>query len=119
MSCPGYQPAFGTGQLDGSKYAGLNCTCWSASRAADDDSCGAKKPTASQVRLWTGDTSGGTTLAQVDDALRTHEGIDLDTRYRYPWDLFVKRVSGGASAILQGWYAPIRDSRFGGSDTFG
>jgi hypothetical protein len=119
MACPGYMPSFGVGQLDGSAYEGLNCTCWSASRAANDDSCGAHKPSASSVRIWTGDTSGGTNLAQVDDALRVHVGIDLDTRYRYPWSEFVRRVNGGASAILQGWYSPIRDSRFGASETFG
>lgn len=117
--CPGYTPAFGVGQLDGSPFAGSNCNCWSAAKAADDDSCGAKKPTSAQVRTWTGDTSGGTNLAQVDDALNRHLGIDLDTRYRYPWADFVRRINGGASAILQGWYAPIRDSRFRGSETFG
>jgi len=118
-SCPGYQPAFGTGQLDGSTYAGFNCNCWSAARAADDDSCGKTKVASATVRTWTGDTSGGTNLAQVDWALRTHVGIDLDTRYKYPWSEFIRRVQGGASAILQGWYAPIRDSRFGASETFG
>jgi hypothetical protein len=119
MSCPGYQPAFGIGQLDGTAFGGSNCTCWSAGKAADDDSCGAKKPSSATVRLWTGDTSGGTNLNEVDDALRTHLGIDLDTRYRYPWADFVRRVNGGASAILQGWYEPIRVTRFRGSETFG
>jgi len=119
MACPGYQPAYGVGQLDGSTYEGLNCTCWSAGKAADDDSCGAKKPSSSSIRIWTGDKSGGTNLAQVDDALRTHVGIDLDTRYRYPWAEFTRRVQGGASAILQGWYAVIRDSPYSGSETFG
>src|SRR5678816_2451305 len=93
MICPGYQPAF-LKQLDGSAYAGSNCTCASAAMAADDDSCGAKKPSSALVRLWTGDTSGGTNLAEVDDALNRHLGIDLDTRYRYPWADFVRRVNG-------------------------
>jgi hypothetical protein len=119
MSCPGYTPTFGVGQLDGTPFAGSNCNCWSAAKAADSDSCGAKKPSSAQVRLWTGDTSGGTNLAQIDDALNRHLGIDLDTRYRYPWADFVRRIDGGATAILQGWYAPIRDSRFRGSETFG
>lgn len=118
MSCPGYQPAYGTGQIDGTTYGGRNCTCWSGARAADDHSCGKFHPSSSQVRTWTGDTVGGTTLAQVDLALRSHLEIDLDTRYRYPWAEFIRRVQGGASAILQGWYAPIRDSRFSGSETF-
>ena len=118
MGCPGYLPHF-VKQLDGSAYAGSNCTCASAAMAADDDSCGSKTVTPSVVRLWTGDTSGGTNLSEVDDALRTHLAIDLDTQYRYPWSSFMKRLQGGAGAILQGWYAPIRDSRFSGSETFG
>lgn len=118
MACPGYQPVFQP-QLDGSTLAGFNCTCASGAMAADDDSCGTKRPSSSQVRRWTGDITGGTTLAEVDDALRTHLGIDLDTRYRYPWADFVKRVNGGESAILQGWYEPIRTSRFSGDRNFG
>ncbi len=118
MTCPGYRPPFGTGQLDGTQFGPVNCTAWSAARAATADSCGVLRPTASQVRTWTGDTSGGTTLAQVDYALRARLGIDLDTRYRLPWFEFARRVNGGASAILQGWYRPIRDSRFRGSESF-
>lgn len=118
MTCTGHQPAFQK-QLDGSKYAGLNCTCASGAMAADDDSCGKQVPTPGEVRIWTGDTVGGTNLAEVDQALTARLGINLDVRYRYPWADFVRRVNGGAGAILQGWYAPIRDSRFSGSETFG
>jgi hypothetical protein len=118
VSCPGYRPPYGTGQLDGSTYAGVNCNCWSAAQAAQYDSCGARDPSAATVRLWTGDKSGGTTLSQTDDALRVHLGIDLDTRYSYPWSDFVRRVNGGAAAILQGWYKPILATRFAGSETF-
>lgn len=116
--CPGYQPTFQP-QLDGTTFAGFNCTCASGAMAADDDSCGTRRTKPSTVRNWTGDTSGGTTLAEVDGALRTHLGIDLDTRYRYPWADFVRRVNGGASAILQGWYAPIRATRFDAGGGFG
>ena len=118
MSCTGYQPVFQK-QLDGTRFAGENCTCASAGMACDDDTCGIRKPSSSQVRFWTGDTSGGTNLAQVDAALRANTPTDLDVRYRYPWADFVRRVNAGASAILQGGYAPIRDSRFRGSETFG
>lgn len=119
MSCTGYTPTFGAGQLDGTQFAGLNCNCWCAGRACDDHTCGKEKPSSSQVRFWTGDISGGTNLAQVDDALKDHTGCNLDVRYRYPWSEFMRRINGGASAILQGWYAPIRDSRYSGSQTFG
>lgn len=115
--CPGYLPPFQK-QLDGTALGGSNCTCASAAMAAADDTCGVKHPTSSQVRGWTADTSGGTNLAQVDQALRTFAGVDLDVRYRLPWFEFIRRVNGGAGAILQGWYKPIRDSRFRGSESF-
>ncbi len=118
MACTGYIPRF-VKQLDGSKYGGLNCTCASAAMAADDDSCGSKRTSGSQVRSWTGDTSGGTNLAQIDSALQSHLNVNLDVRYRYPWADFVRRINNGEGAILQGWYMPIRNSRFRGSETFG
>lgn len=111
MTCTGYRPLF-QAQLDGTRWAGANCTCASAGMACDDNLCGARKPSSSEVRFWTGDTSGGTNLAQVDAALRTHTATDLDTRYRYPWSEFVRRVNAGQGAILQGYYSPIADSRF-------
>lgn len=117
-TCPGYEPRF-VKQLDGSALGGSNCTCASAAMAADDDSCGAIKLSSSQVRAWTGDTSGGTNLAQMDYVLRRHVNVDLDVRYRLPWSEFMRLIRQGRGAILQGWYAPIRDSRFRGSETFG
>lgn len=113
-----YLPVF-VKQLDGTTYAGLNCTAASAAMAADFHSLGHIRLSASQVRTWTGDTSGGTNLAQIDYALRTHVNIDLDTRYRLAWTEFTRRINAGEGAILQGWYAPIRATRFRGSDTFG
>lgn len=117
MTCSGYQPKFQK-QLDGSTYQGVNCTCASAAMAADDDTCGAYVPSPNTVRLWTGDTAGGTTLAEVDAALNAHTPTRLDVRYRYPWEYVVKRVNAGASAILQGGYGPIADSRFDGGGGF-
>lgn len=118
MVCSGYIPRFKK-QLDGTTYAGLNCTCASAAMAADYDSCGKIQIYPYQVRRWTGDTSGGTTLAQVDKALNTYESVDLEVYYKLAWTDFVAKINAGRGAILQGWYAPIRDSRFRGSETFG
>lgn len=113
-----YLPTF-VKQLDGSAYQGVNCTCASACMAADYDSLGKIRLNPNQVRIWTGDTSSGTTLGQIDQALRTHVGVDLDTQYRLSWSTFASRIDQGQGAILQGWYRPIRDSRFAGSETFG
>jgi hypothetical protein len=117
MTCSGYQPKFQK-QLDGSAFAGVNCTCASAGMAADDDTCGQVVPSPNTVRRWTGDRSGGTTLAEVDIALTAHTPTRLDVRYRFPWSEVVRRVNAGASAILQGGYAPIADSRFDGGGGF-
>ncbi len=119
MTCTGYRPVFGAGQLDGTKFAGSNCNCWSAARANDDDTCGGERPTSAEVRYWTGDTSGGTNLAQIDEALNAHTKTRLDVRYRYEWSAFMRRVASGQSAVLQLFYQPIRVSRFSGSETFG
>ncbi len=118
MSCPGYVPPF-LKQLDGSAFAGVNCTAASAAMAVAYDTCGREIPSPSQVRRWTGDTSGGLTLAQVDQAVNDKTTTDLDVRYRMAWTDFVRYISNGRLGILQGWYSPIRASRFRGSETFG
>jgi hypothetical protein len=74
-----------------------------------------KNPDGSQDKI------GGTTLLQVDAALRNGWGIDLDTRIGTAaptWELFMQRINSGQGAILQGGYAPIHGTRFQGSETF-
>ncbi len=117
-TCPGYNPKFQPQLVSTDPLGGVNCTCYSGAMACDDHSCGTKVPTGKRVRELTGDRSGGTNLAQVDDVLRTNYGVDLDTRYRYPWTEFAKRIEGGASAILQGGYSVIKATSFRGSETF-
>jgi hypothetical protein len=80
--------------------------------AADYHTLGRIKPQGCAVRSATGDTSGGTTLAQVNFALRSKWNVDLDIRYRMTWPTFVKYIESGKGAILQGGYGPIADSRF-------
>jgi hypothetical protein len=108
--------------LDGRKAdprGGTNCTCYSAEMAADYDTLGKVRPSGERIRNLTHDFIGGTNLAQIDAVLRTNFDVDLDTRYRLPWAEFERRNRKGEGAILQGWYAPLRDSRFKGSETFG
>jgi hypothetical protein len=107
-------------QLDGSRYAGLNCTCASAAMALDRWTIGEDRTTGAYVRALTGDTTGGTTLAQVNAALHRRWGISLNVQYRYPFESFVDRITaGGQGAILQGWEAVIRDTEWSASPTFG
>ncbi len=105
-------------QLDGSRYAGLNCTCASAAMALDRATLGVHQTTGSYVRALTGDTTGGTTLAQVDAALSRRWGINLDVEYNLSWDSFVARIKAGQGAILQGWEGVTRGTRWSASETF-
>lgn len=106
-------------QLDGSRYAGLNCTCAAAAMALDRHTLGEHQTTGAYVRALTGDTSGGTTLAQVDAALRRRWGVDLDVEFALSFEEFTRRIKAGRGAILQGWEAVTRDTRWSASETFG
>ena len=47
----------------------------------------------------------------MDTALQRWD-VNLNVIYRLPWTDFAKKINAGCGAILQGWYAPIADSRF-------
>jgi hypothetical protein len=89
-----------------------SCTAFAGAMAASFDRQVSKLCTGGQVRQQTGDTTGGTTLAQLALALRTRWTVDLDTRYRLSWADFAAKINAGCAAILQGGYGPIADSRF-------
>jgi hypothetical protein len=89
-----------------------SCTSFSAAMAASFDQGVGLLVTGGLVRRWTGDTTGGTTLAQNDDALTAHTPVRLDVQYRLPWTDFVARINGGEGAVLQGWYEPIAATRY-------
>jgi hypothetical protein len=95
----------------------FSCTTYAGAMAIDYDRLGAVVPTGREVRTEEGDTSGGTNLAQLDAAAQ-HWGVDLDVRYRYPWDTFIRRIAGGAAAVLQGGYAPIAATKFDAGNGF-
>lgn len=118
MTCPGFLPIFQRQLNPADPLGSVNCVAYSFAMAGEDDSCGAKHPTGERVRSWTGDRSGGLTLAQGDDALRRGFAIDLDTRYAMTFEKFHARIVGGASAVLLGGYAPLLGTAFAGSTTF-
>jgi hypothetical protein len=89
-----------------------SCTCYAGAMAASYHRLVPKLMTGGAVRQATGDTVGGTTLAQVNYALNKGWNVDLDIRYKASWSYFVSQIEAGRGAILQGWYAPIADSRF-------
>lgn len=109
-----YEPRFQPQNpaLSGYPLGWSSCTAFSAAMAIDYATLGAKRPTGGQVRSLTHDTVGGLSLGQVDEVALDDYDVNLDTIYRLPWPDFIARIEAGRGAILQGWYAPIADSRF-------
>jgi hypothetical protein len=112
-------------QLDGSRYAGLNCTMASAAMAAIRHKVGSNPPGTAlwypkpwSLRALTGDTSGGTTLGQADTVLNRYYGIDLIVIGNDTWDHFREKLRAGCGAILQISYSQIYNTKWSGSPTF-
>ncbi len=121
MACNNHLPRFQDQINSYDPLGGLNCTCYSGAMAGDYDTCGAKVPTGKRVRELTGDKIGGTTLPQVDAALRKGWGIDLDTRIgssRLTWDQFAAKINAGRGAIVQGSYKAIHGTKYMGDRNF-
>lgn len=124
MACNGYAPKFQPQNpaLSHYVYGWSSCTAFSGGMAGDYHTCGGTVLTGARVRQDTNEPvpdpkSPGLNLSQVDAALNRH-GIDLDTRYKYPWDVFAARIDSGEGAILQVSYAPIADSKFDAGNGF-
>lgn len=107
---PRFQPQ--NPALSGYSLGWSSCTAFSAAMAAAFDVQKQYVMSGAQVRQMTHDTVGGLTLAQVDAALLEGWNINLNTTYRLPWTEFAKAINSGKAGILQGYYAPIADSRF-------
>lgn len=113
---PTFQPQ--NPAINGYYLGWASCTCYAAAMAASYDRQVKLLITGEDVRRRTGDTQGGTTLAQVDSAVLSLTGVNLDVRYRMTWDRFAAEVDRGRYAILQGLYAPIADSRYDAGNGF-
>jgi len=113
-----YLPKFQAQLQANDPLGGLSCTAYSTAMQIDAATLGATVPTGRQVRLQTGDTTGGLSLAQADAAAQ-HWHVDLDVRYRLPFDDFLHRVEAlNQPAQLQGGYGPIADSPYDAGNGF-
>ena len=113
-----YRPPF-IKQLDGSKYGGSNCTLASLSMALVRHYKGVNPPGTAfwyprpaDLRVKSGDHSGGTTLAQASSLASHYYGADLSVRYSYAWSEFIKRIVEGRGAILQGSYSVLAPTAY-------
>jgi len=113
-----YRPAF-VKQLDGSKYAGLNCTCAAGAMALDRETLGKKTSTGAIVRNWTGDTVGGTRQRQVADALDRAYDVELDVETPIGTTTALGRLDDGQGMMLGGASSATRGTRWSASETFG
>lgn len=102
----------------GCRLGWQSCTCFAGAMAASFDLQSAKVVTGCAVRTATRDTSGGTTLPQVDSAINALTRADLSLHFGLPWSDFAKMINAGMAGVLQGWYAPIADSRFDAGNGF-
>lgn len=100
----------------GCRLGWASCTCFAGAMAAAFDRQVAMIMTGCAVRNRTGDTSGGTTLSQVDSALNSGWKSDLSLHYGLPWADFAKMIDSGMAGVLQGWYAYIADMHGGKFD---
>jgi hypothetical protein len=105
-------------QLDGSKYAGLNCTCAAAAMAIDRATLGLKQYSGATIRLWTGDTVGGTNLAQMV-TVAAKVGVTLTDIRGALWTTIDTYLHDGRGAILQGSSSVTRGTKYSASETFG
>jgi hypothetical protein len=112
-----YRPQF-VAQLDGSKYAGLNCTPTSGAVALDRETLGKRKTTGAIVRSITGDTSGGTNLNQIDAALSQGWDVDLDTVLGISTSAALSRLDEGRGMMLQGQEGATHGTKWSASETF-
>jgi hypothetical protein len=105
-------------QLDGSKYAGLNCNCAAAAMALDRHTIGKERTTGARVRQLTGDTTGGTRLQQVHDALKKGWGVDLPVKTPTSLTFLEDEIEDGRGAVVQGRSSATRGTKYQGSETF-
>jgi hypothetical protein len=104
-------------QLDGSRYAGSNCTMAALAMAIDRATLGRTRTTGAECRRRSGDTVGGTNLDQARQVAYTF-GVVLETHRGMPWTVADANLREGRGFILQGSSSATRGTAFQASETF-
>lgn len=106
-----YKPAYGVGQLDGTKYQGFNCMPWSDSKLVDRATQGRNKPSAPRIRTLAGDYSGGLNMTQVQAVDTKYYGFTPRKFMPIAWtDLMALPHERGF--LLSIGYGPIAGTRY-------
>lgn len=98
----------------------LNCNPTAGAMLLDRDSVGRVRVFGGDVRRLTGDTTGGTTLLQIRDAIRKGWNVEFNTRIGAPIEWVwgsLRHHDRGVS--LSGSSAATRGTRYQASATFG
>lgn len=113
-----YVPTFRK-QLDGSGMGGLNCGAASGAMVVDQGSLGYRKPTASEFRRRTGDSSGGLLISTVGNTIEKYGvGVTIfDGSDRLTWSELLAFLKIGRFAVVNGDYSVV-PTRLTGSDAF-
>lgn len=98
-----YRPAH-VPQLDGTRYAGLNCVAATAAMLLDRQTLGAKTASGADIRGFSGDRVGGITFDQAHDALLRGYGEQTIVRNADDFDRFLDRIGQGYGACMAGEY---------------
>ena len=93
-----------TTQFDGSAYASGNCNMAAAAMLFEVQT--GKDATGAQMRAWSGATTVGTSLTDLQRAFESQRQ-PVTIRYGMSWADFVQQVKSGRSAVVQGWYATL------------
>lgn len=75
-----HQGPTGSCVISGKDMSWLNCTPESGAMGLDKATLGRERVSGCTVRKWTDDTTGGTTLAQVCNAIERVKGIEITVR---------------------------------------
>ncbi len=88
-------------QFDGSLFATANCNMAAGAMLFEVQT--GLNATGGQMRAWSGATSQGTSLEDLQRAF-AFQGQPLPIQRYLPWSEFQRQVASGRSAVVQGWY---------------
>lgn len=95
-------------QLDGSRFQGFNCGPASDSVYIRRATHGSRRPSSRGIRARTGDTSGGTTLRQLQDVNISDFGIRGVLFQPIAWDDLMAYARADRGFMLDIWYGVLR-----------
>lgn len=95
-----YDPTRQDQLVPGFALGGKSCTCFAGATGVDRNTFGKTIITGKKVRIETGDTIGGTTIQQVDDAIARLIGEDDFSTGYWQWDRLDHALQNGKGLVV-------------------